>query len=73
MMDDKERNDAYEAAIRRAVPGRYVLDIGCGAGLLSMMSARAGAVQVTSCEAVAVIAERARDIVARTASPRAST
>jgi len=65
MMDDKERNDAYEAAIRRAVPGRYVLDIGCGAGLLSMMSARAGAVHVTSCEAVAIIAERARDIVAK--------
>jgi type II protein arginine methyltransferase len=65
MMDDKDRNDAYEEAIRRAVPGRYVLDIGCGAGLLSMMSARAGAVHVTSCEAVSVIAERARDIVAK--------
>ena len=65
MMDDRDRNDAYEAAIRRAVPGRTVLDIGCGAGLLSMMSARAGATHVTSCEAVAIIAERARDIVAR--------
>lgn len=63
MMDDKDRNDAYEAAIRRAVPGRYVLDIGCGAGLLTMMSARAGAAHVTSCEAVSVIADRARDIV----------
>jgi type III protein arginine methyltransferase len=65
MMDDKDRNDAYEAAIRRAVPGRHVLDIGCGAGLLSMMSARAGAAHVTACEAVAVIADRARDIVAK--------
>jgi type II protein arginine methyltransferase len=65
MMDDKDRNDAYEEAIRRAVPGRSVLDIGCGAGLLSMMAARAGAVHVTSCEAVGVIAERARDIIAK--------
>jgi len=65
MMDDRERNDAYEAAIKRAAPGKQVLDIGCGAGLLSMMAARAGAAQVTSCEAVGVIAERARDIVAR--------
>ena len=65
MMDDKDRNDAYEAAIRRAVPGRNVLDIGCGAGLLTMMSARAGAAHVTSCEAVSVIADRARDIVAK--------
>jgi len=65
MMDDRERNDAYEAAIRRAAPGKQVLDIGSGAGLLSMMAARAGAERVTSCEAVGVIAERARDIVAR--------
>src|SRR5262245_36044217 len=65
MMDDKERNDAYESAIRRAVPGRYVLDIGCGAGLLSMMAARAGAAHVTACEAVSIIAERAHDIVAK--------
>ena len=65
MMDDRERNNAYEAAIRRAVPGKHVLDIGSGAGLLSMMAARAGAAHVTSCEAVGVIAERARDIMAR--------
>jgi type II protein arginine methyltransferase len=65
MMDDKDRNEAYEAAIRRAVPGRYVLDIGCGAGLLTMMSARAGAAHVTSCEAVSIIADRAREIVVK--------
>jgi type II protein arginine methyltransferase len=63
MMDDKQRNDAYEAAIRKAVPGKKVLDIGTGAGLLSLMSARAGAAQVTGCEAVGVIAERAQTIV----------
>jgi type II protein arginine methyltransferase len=65
MMDDKQRNDAYEAAIRRAVPGKKVLDIGTGAGLLSLMSARAGAQRVTGCEAVGVIAERARTIMER--------
>jgi Tfp pilus assembly protein PilF len=65
MMDDKQRNDAYEAAIRRAVPGKKVLDIGTGAGLLSLMSARAGAQRVTGCEAVGVIAERAQQIAAR--------
>jgi type II protein arginine methyltransferase len=65
MMDDRHRNDAYEAAIRRAVRGRRVLDIGTGAGLLAMMAARHGAKSVTSCEAVGLIAERAREIMAR--------
>jgi hypothetical protein len=65
MMDDKGRNLAYEAAIRRAVPGKRVLDIGTGAGLLAMMAARAGAKDVTTCESVGVIADRAREIVAR--------
>ena len=65
MMDDKARNTAYEAAIKRAVPGKRVLDIGTGAGLLAMMAARAGAEKVTSCETIGTIAERARAIVAR--------
>jgi type II protein arginine methyltransferase len=65
MMDDKRRNSAYDAAIRRAVPGKRVLDIGTGAGLLAMMAARAGAAHVTTCETVGLIAERAREIVAR--------
>ncbi|HXJ02133.1 MAG TPA: tetratricopeptide repeat protein [Micropepsaceae bacterium] len=65
MMDDRDRNNAYEAAIRRLVPGKRVLDIGTGSGLLAMMAARAGASTVTTCEAVGVIADRAREIVAR--------
>src|SRR6478672_10738625 len=64
MMDDKQRNSAYRAAIARAVPGKRVLDIGTGAGLLAMMAARAGALTVTACERVGLIADRARDIVA---------
>jgi SAM-dependent methyltransferase len=63
MMDDRKRNQAYEAAIRRAAPGKRVLDIGTGAGLLSLMAARAGASKVTACEAVPLIAERAREII----------
>jgi type II protein arginine methyltransferase len=65
MINDKPRNDAYQAAIARAAPGKRVLDIGTGTGLLAMMAAKAGAAGVTSCEAVAVIAERARYIIAR--------
>jgi hypothetical protein len=65
MMDDHSRNESYEAAIRRSVPGKRVLDIGTGAGLLAMMAARAGARAVTTCETVGVIADRAREIVAR--------
>jgi type II protein arginine methyltransferase len=64
MMGDKQRNDAYEAAIGRVAKGRRVLDIGTGAGLLAMMAARAGAASVTTCEAVPLIAERAREIIA---------
>jgi type II protein arginine methyltransferase len=80
MMDDSKRNETYEAAIRRAAPGKRVLDIGTGAGLLALMAARAGAAKVTTCEAVSLIAARAREIIAQnglsdriTVIPKAST
>jgi len=51
MMNDEIRNDAYDAAIKHYVtPKTLVLDIGCGAGLLSMMAARSGAEHVYACE-----------------------
>ena len=65
MMNDKPRNDAYQAAIARVVPGRRVLEIGTGTGLLAMMAARAGARSVVTCEAVLLIATRAQEIIAR--------
>jgi len=64
MVNDQPRNNAFQAAIERAVPGKHVLDIGTGTGLLAMMAARAGAQTVTTCEATPVIAERAHDIIA---------
>jgi type II protein arginine methyltransferase len=65
MMDDAKRNETYEAAIRRAAPGKRVLDIGTGAGLLALMAARAGAAKVTTCETVGLLAARAREIIAQ--------
>ena len=65
MINDRPRNDAYATAIVRAASGKRVLDIGTGTGLLAMMAAKAGAASVTTCEAVPVIAERARAIIAR--------
>ena len=49
MVADGPRNAAYDQALRRAAPGRRVLDIGSGSGLLAMMAARAGAVSVDTC------------------------
>jgi SAM-dependent methyltransferase len=64
MMADAARNDAYDQALRRAAPGRRVLDIGAGSGLLAMMAARAGAAKVTTCEVVPAIAAAAREVIA---------
>lgn len=61
---DEARNRAYDEALRRNVrPGTRVLEIGAGSGLLAMMAARAGAAEVTSCEANAAIAATAAEIV----------
>lgn len=68
MMNDQPRNDAFEAAIKRAIEKKgtaaQILDIGSGSGLLSMMAARAGATSIVTCETVPVIARTAVDIVA---------
>lgn len=61
---DQARNDAYEAALRRAIrPGMKVLEIGTGTGLLAMMAARAGA-DVITCEADPAVAAAASDVIA---------
>lgn len=49
MLNDTERNRAYDRAIRKSIRGPcHVLDIGAGTGLLSMMSLRAMS-ETTSC------------------------
>ncbi|HUO21068.1 MAG TPA: tetratricopeptide repeat protein [Caulobacteraceae bacterium] len=63
MVADDERNAAYDAALRRAAPGKRVLDIGAGSGLLAMMAARAGAAEVTTCEVLEPIARVAAGII----------
>ncbi|MGG5889665.1 50S ribosomal protein L11 methyltransferase [Falsiroseomonas sp. HC035] len=68
MLNDVARNDAFEAAILQALatdgPGARLLDIGTGSGLLSLMAARAGATGIVTCEAVPLIADTARRIIA---------
>ncbi|MBW3042742.1 tetratricopeptide repeat protein, partial [Prochlorococcus marinus] len=64
MMNDNERNNAYLIAIKSAIKENdYVLEIGTGSGLLSMMSIDAGAKKVTTCEASETIAETAKKII----------
>lgn len=64
MLADEPRNAGYAAAIARAAPGKKVLDIGAGSGLLAMLAARAGAREVIACEANATLAATARLIIA---------
>jgi len=65
MLNDVERNKAFETAIKHVVrPNCTVLDIGAGSGLLAMMAARHGASCVTSCEMMQPIAHIANKIVA---------
>ncbi len=66
MVNDDERNQAYDLALRRAVqPGDLVLEIGTGSGLVAMMAARAGAGQVVTCEVLPLMADIAREVVAK--------
>ena len=66
MINDDERNEAYERALKRAVrPSSIVLEIGTGSGLVAMMAARAGAKQVVTCEVLPILAEVAEETVAR--------
>lgn len=46
MLNDYDRNAAYRAAIRRAVPGRVVYDLGAGVGTMSYYALKAGASRV---------------------------
>ncbi len=65
MMNEHERNEAFHKGLQSAAPGKTVFEIGTGSGLLAMMAARAGAEHVHTCEAVPLVADTARRIVAR--------
>ena len=66
MINDEERNLAYDLALKRAVkPTDVVLEVGTGSALVAMMAARAGARLVVTCEAVPILAEVAKETVAR--------
>lgn len=65
MINDHERNDAYEAALLNNVrDGDVVLEIGTGSALVAMMAARAGADHVYTCEMHKPLVEVARETVA---------
>lgn len=65
MMNDKIRNDAFKAALERRIkPGQLVLEIGTGAGLLALMSARAGG-RVFTCESNSAVAMTAAGIISQ--------
>ncbi|MXO70310.1 50S ribosomal protein L11 methyltransferase [Alteraurantiacibacter buctensis] len=64
MLQDSRRNALYRQAIEKVAPGRVVLDIGTGSGLLSMIAARAGAERVVTCEFTPTMAATARAIIA---------
>ena len=66
MMNERERNEAYRDGLAAVVgPDLEVFEIGTGSGLLAMIAARLGARAVRTCEAVPLIADTARAIVAR--------
>jgi type II protein arginine methyltransferase len=66
MMNDPDRNAAWDSALRRAVgPDTRALEIGTGAGMLALMAARAGARKVTTCESSPLMALLATQIVER--------
>lgn len=60
MLRDAVRVFAYRSAIQRQCPGKRVLEIGCGTGILSLFAAQAGAARVTAIEEsqIAEVAEK---------------
>ncbi len=64
MMNEQGRNDAYRKAMKSAIgKNDHVLDIGTGAGLLSMIAADCGAKEIITCEISQTISEIARKII----------
>ena len=64
MMNEHGRNEAYQKAMHAAIRGGdVVLDIGTGAGLLSMIAADCGAKEIITCEMSTTISKIAEKII----------
>src|SRR5688500_3295049 len=64
MIADRGRTDAYAAALRRAItPTSVVLDLGAGAGIMTLLACQAGAKKVYAVEPDGIV-EVARAVVA---------
>lgn len=62
LLSDRWRNDALVRMLARRAPGKRVVEVGCGSGLLSCVAARCGATHVFAVEPTA-LADRARVLV----------
>ncbi|XP_076181472.1 protein arginine N-methyltransferase 9 isoform X2 [Ptiloglossa arizonensis] len=64
MLNDKQRNNAFENAIRKRISQGYdtVLDIGTGTGLLSLYAQNAGAKKIYACECSKVMIKIAEKV-----------
>jgi amino acid adenylation domain-containing protein/non-ribosomal peptide synthase protein (TIGR01720 family) len=66
MTNDERRNESYRVAIRRAVPGKVVLDIGTGKdAILARLCAEAGAARVYAVELLEESYRKAKETVER--------
>lgn len=62
LLSDRNRNDVLLEMLARRVPGKRVLEVGCGTALLSCVAARLGASRVIAVE-VTELADQARALV----------
>jgi arginine Nomega-methyltransferase len=66
IVNDAARNEIYRQALTRYVrPGMIVFEVGTGTGVLAMFAAQAGAEHVYTCEQEPLLAEAARENIAR--------